>query len=100
MQAEHQVHILDSLPGCPLDQVVQATDNDKPPCPAVNGGVNEAQITPSGIAALVPPVLRGCFFGRLVVKLTSAVLSFSVVKYTRSDVVSPADLSGSTFATK
>ena len=48
-QAEHKVHILDGLPGRPLDQVIDAADNDEPPGPLVNGGVDEAEIVPQGM---------------------------------------------------
>ena len=48
-QAEHKVHILDGLPGCSLDQIVNATNNDEPPRPVVNGGVNEAKVVSPGV---------------------------------------------------
>ncbi len=57
-QAEHKVHILDGLPRCPLNQVINATDNDELPCSGINGGVNETEVIPPGVLG----VRRGFYY--------------------------------------
>ena len=47
--AQHKIHILDSLPRRPFNQVVNATDNDEVACSGVDSEVKKTEVVPQGM---------------------------------------------------
>ena len=47
--AQHEIHILDGLPGRPFNQVINATDNDELARSVINSGVKETEVAAQGM---------------------------------------------------